>query len=171
MKFSSVKTVDELTPAIGSLDDASKEVRRIAHNMMPEVLMNYGLESALRDFVESVNQNSSLDFDLQLSNLKAFDQTQELMIYRIVQELINNVVKHANAKSVLIQLMQADDTLSITVEDDGCGFNVDLAMKKSGLGMSNLKARVEYLGGTLNIDSSENSGTSVFIEVPLNEQV
>lgn len=170
MKFSSVKSVDELTPAIGSLDDASKEVRRIAHNMMPEVLMNYGLESALRDFVESVNQNSKMDFDLQLSNLKAFDQTQELMIYRVVQELVNNVVKHANAKSVLIQLMQVDETLSITVEDDGCGFNVDSAMRKSGIGMSNLKARVEYLGGTLNIDSSENSGTSVFIEVPLNEQ-
>ena len=170
MKFSSVKTLEELNPAVDSLDEASKEVRRIAHNMMPEVLVNYGLEAALKDFVESVNQSKNLKADVQINNIgRLNDRTKELMIYRIVQELINNVIKHAQAKSIIVQLMRTDDILSITVEDDGVGFDVDVAMKKNGIGMTNLKTRVEYIGGELNIDSSEKNGTSVFIEVPLTE--
>lgn len=166
MKFSTVKTVEELSPAIESLDKASKEVRRIAHNMMPEVLLNYGLEAALKEFTDSLNQGVGLRIDLQLVNVHLkLDSSSQLMIYRIVQELLNNVIKHANANDVLVQLSQVNNTLSLTVEDDGLGFDVQKALAKKSIGLSNLEARVEFLGGTLSIDSSSENGTSTYIEL------
>ncbi len=170
MKFSTVKTVEELEPAIESLDKASKEVRRIAHNMMPEVLLNYGLEAALKEFTESLNQSDGLRIDLQLVNLHLkLDRSSQLMIYRIVQELLNNVIKHAKAKDVLVQLSQFNNTLSLTVEDDGQGFDVQKALAEKSIGLSNLKARVEFLNGTLSIDSSMEKGTSTYIELNVSE--
>lgn len=166
MKFSTVKTVDELEPAIESLDKASKEVRRIAHNMMPEVLLNYGLEAAIKEFTESLNQDDGFQIDLQLVNIHLkLDSSSQLMIYRIVQELLNNVIKHAKAKNVLVQVSQFNNTLSLTVEDDGVGFDLEKALAKKSIGLSNLQARVEFLNGTLSIDSSKEKGTSTYIEL------
>jgi signal transduction histidine kinase len=90
------------------------------------------------------------------------EQSNEIVAYRMVQELLNNVIKHADAKNVLIQLVRKQDHFTLTVEDDGKGF--DPKEISSGAGLQNIKARAEYLNGTLDIVSSRGEGTSVTIE-------
>ena len=171
MKFSVIKKGNEFDQAMGSLDQASKEVRRIAHNMMPEVLLNYGLIAALKDFTDGIGSTDGTSFkiDLQYFNMEVrLEKFTELMIYRVIQELINNIVKHAHAQNVLVQLSRVDNILTITVEDDGKGFNVEEAMKKNGIGMANLRSRIDFLEGDLSIESSSKNGTSVHIELLVN---
>jgi len=171
MKFSALQSANEFEQALLSLDDASQEVRRIAHSMMPEVLLNYGLVVALKEFLDGISgsDRSSFRVDFQQMNMNGrMESSTELMIYRVIQELINNIIKHADAKNVLVQLVQTHDQLTITVEDDGKGFNVEDAIKKNGIGMANLRSRIDFLGGKMNFDSSAESGTSVYIELNLN---
>ena len=99
------------------------------------------------------------------TNIK-LKETVSLNIYRIIQELINNIVKHALADEVTIQLIQHNKHLSIMVEDNGIGFN--LSDQPHGIGLENIKYRVQSMDGTLNIDSSLGRGTSVSFELPLN---
>ena len=93
----------------------------------------------------------------------------EVTIYRIVQEALNNIIKHADAKEVIIQLIKEADKINITVEDDGKGFNVSEAMEKNGMGMRSLDSRVKYLNGELNIHSEIGKGTTIEIEIPVND--
>lgn len=88
-------------------------------------------------------------------------------LFRIVQELTNNIVKHAQANQVLIQLLQRDGTLFLTVEDDSRGFDLEQAREKASLGMSSIASRVDYLKGDLDIDTAPGQGTSVSIALPL----
>src|SRR5690242_18452762 len=95
---------------------------------------------------------------------KRMDQNTEIVLYRIIQELLNNVIKHADAKNVLIQLAVENDRFNLTVEDDGKGFDVKANENITGAGLANIKARAEYLNGTVDIVSAKGEGTSVNIE-------
>lgn len=148
------------------LDSSIKEMRRVAHNMMPEALVRFGLDTALKDFCNDINQSGAIVIDYHSVNLKdiQLEQTTSITIYRIIQELINNVIKHANATSAIVQLIKTDEKLAITVEDNGKGFDTSILLKKNGIGWINIKNRVEFLKGTLDITSRKNEGTSVQIE-------
>lgn len=149
------------------LDSSISELRRVAHNMMPESLIRFGLEISVRDICRDITNSGALNVSFQafgINELKADQQTQ-IIIYRIIQELLNNIMKHAAAKSAIVQLTFIDNRLSITVEDDGKGFDVKLIDPSKGLGLSNLKSRVEYLGGELEIESEQGKGTTVNIEI------
>ncbi|ETZ23047.1 sensor histidine kinase [Pedobacter sp. V48] len=147
------------------LDDAVNELRRIARNMMPETLLRYGLVIALRDYCEDFKK-SGVEISLQTYGMEAAcEKSVQLMIYRILQELISNAVKHAAAKTILVQCIQNDKKIFITVEDDGNGYDQQTAERKSGLGLSTVKSRVAYLKGVMEIQTQLNIGTTINIEL------
>ena len=149
------------------LDSSIREMRRVAHNMMPEALVKFGLDTALKDFCNDINQSGTLHINYQsigLENIEV-EQTTSITIYRIVQELVNNTMKHAAAKSAIVQVSKTDNEISITVEDDGKGFNTLVLEGTKGIGWSNIQSRVEYLKGKLDVQSATGKGTSVHIEL------
>jgi signal transduction histidine kinase len=149
------------------LDSSIREMRRVAHNMMPEALVKFGLDTALKDFCNDINQSGALVVNYQSIGLEnvQLDQTVSITIYRIVQELINNTMKHAAAKNAIVQVSKSNTGITITVEDDGKGFNPVILQGGKGIGWSNIQSRVEYLKGKLDIQSAADKGTSVHIEL------
>jgi signal transduction histidine kinase len=149
------------------LDSSIKEMRRVAHNMMPEALVKFGLDTALRDFCKDINLSGALQVSYQSIGLEnaVIAQTTAITIYRIVQELINNTMKHAAAKSTIVQLTKANDQLSVTVEDDGKGFDTKILKQSKGIGWDNIQNRIDFLKGKLDIRSETDKGTSVLIEL------
>lgn len=166
----SEENVHLFNSAIEQLDNAMNEMRRVAHNMMPETLMRFGLAQALQDFSENINETKNIRISLQTFGLeKRINDSAEIIVYRIVQELLNNVLKHAHAQTVLVQLIKHGDQLSITVEDDGDGFDTKILADSKGAGMQNIRSRVDYLKGSLDIQSEPGRGTSVHITCTLND--
>ena len=147
------------------IDEACVEVRRISHNMMPRALTLSGLEGALEDLAENINRQD-IKCDLEIMGLKELPHTQSVMVYRLIQELTNNILKHAEANNILLQLLQNQDGLTIIVEDDGKGFNVQEALRKKGLGLSSVQSRVEFLKGKIDWDSVIGEGTTVSVQIP-----
>jgi signal transduction histidine kinase len=153
--------------SIDMLDSSIREMRRVAHNMMPEALVKFGLDTALRDFCNDINKSGALQVKYQSIGLEGIeiDQTKSVTVYRIVQELLNNTMKHASAKHALVQLSYNDANLTITVEDDGKGFDAAVLKQSKGIGWSNIQNRVEFLKGKWDVDSQPGKGTSVNIEM------
>jgi signal transduction histidine kinase len=153
--------------SVDMLDSSIQEMRRVAHNMMPEVLVKFGLDTALEQFCSDINQSGALKINYQSMGLKdaAIEQITAITIYRIVQELINNTIKHAGATTALVQLNKADGTLSVTVEDNGKGFDTALLSRAKGIGWTNIQHRVDFLKGKLDVQSGKGNGTFVHIEI------
>lgn len=150
--------------ALTQLDSAISEMRRVAHNMMPEALLKFGLHEAIQDYCDSINQNGTLKMQFTaIGESKSLDATVQKVIYRIFQELTNNALKHAAAKTIFIQISHHEKGIMLTVEDDGKGFDTS---KTNGAGLQNVKSRVDYLKGTLHIDTSTENGTSITVEIP-----
>lgn len=147
------------------LDYSITELRRMAHNMMPVSLARFGLDEALKDYCDSINNSDILKVKYQSFHLnKRFDNNSEVNIYRIIQELLNNTVKHAKASEALVQLLRAENRLNITVEDNGKGFDYNNLCNKKGTGLLNIRNRVALLKGKIDFQSEQEKGTSVFIE-------
>ena len=162
-----LKADDQLVFArsLDMLDGSVQELRRVAHAMMPPSLEVFGLKAALRDYVKSVDSMKTMKAVFQVMGEEhKLASENELIVYRIVQELMNNILKHAQATECLIQLAYLPDQLSITVEDDGNGF--DSQLEKKGMGWINIRQRVEFLKGSLDLNTSEGNGTSVQINIP-----
>ncbi|WP_210423718.1 tetratricopeptide repeat-containing sensor histidine kinase [Croceivirga thetidis] len=157
----------EFKQAAKNIDDSLSELRGIAMNLMPETLFRYGLKNAIEDYCSSISSGIDdikfiiqfYDDDRELSNSKS------LTIYRIMQELINNAVKHSKAKEVLVQYLIEDDKIHITVEDNGNGFSPKESVTSGGMGLNNLRTRVAYLNGEIDFDSIPNEGTNVNIVI------
>jgi two-component system, NarL family, sensor kinase len=149
------------------LDSSIKEMRRVAHNMMPETLVRFGLDTALKDFCNDISQSGALTVNYQSIGLEGtvIEQTTSITLYRIVQELLNNTMKHAKASSAIVQLNKSNDILSVTVEDNGRGFDTGILKAAKGIGWVNIKNRIDFLKGTLDITSREGEGTSVQLEM------
>jgi len=153
--------------ALHKLDDTIAEMRRVAHSMMPEALLRLGLGAAVADYCAGVDASGPLKLSYQQYGLEQrLPAETEIVVYRMVQELITNVLKHANASQVLVQLIRQDGLLMLTVEDDGVGMPSEMAQNK-GAGLRNLQARADYLKATLDVKSSPGKGTSVHLEIPL----
>ncbi|MFD2583059.1 sensor histidine kinase [Pedobacter vanadiisoli] len=160
------KPAAELNEIAYQLDHSISELRRIAHDMIPEMLLNIGLEAALKDLCESLTSDN-LEIDCQLIKIKnTIPQQIQVSIYRIIQELLTNVVKHAQARNVLLQCTQQKNIFFITLEDDGRGFDTNQQKEKAGIGLNNIKSRVAYLNGKMEIVShTDQPGTSINIEL------
>ncbi|MEZ4779033.1 MAG: sensor histidine kinase [Flavobacteriaceae bacterium] len=149
------------------IDEACIEVRRISHNMMPHALSISGLQGAIEDIAESLREEGYTT-TLEISNLpKNADSTKEVMIYRLLQEIISNIRKHAQAKTILMQLIGYKNELTLIIEDDGNGFDYEKAIEKGGLGLKSINSRVQYLDGTISWDSQPGKGTSITINIPV----
>jgi len=147
------------------IDQTAKEMRNAAHNLMPEFLLESGLEAALFYFCNSTLKQVGIQLEFQwLGSPLPIPKEAELSIFRIIQELIQNIVKHAQANKVLVQISNLDEEgITITVEDNGKGF--DLLHKGNGIGISNIKNRVHLLHGKFDLRSDMGKGCSVFIEI------
>lgn len=149
--------------ALGKLDESISEMRRVAHNMMPEALLKFGLNQALTDYCEGMQESTGIRFNYEFHGLtERLDSSVEIIVYRIVQELVNNAVKHAGASELFVQVMQLERHLTITVEDNGKGF--DPATVQGGSGLKNIQSRVEYLRGNIDVKTSPGGGTSFHID-------
>lgn len=154
--------------ASGLLDRACTEVRRIAHNMMPQTLALSGLSGSIRDMVDQLNLRG-LETELEIvgqPDLRLSEDGQA-MILRILQELTHNVVKHAKANKLFLQLIDQPSQLMLTVEDDGIGFDASPSQTEEGIGLGSINSRVTYLKGEIQYDSSPGHGTTVTLTVPL----
>ena len=156
------------TRALEQLDSSIGEMRRVAHNMMPEALVKLGLKQAVQDYCEGVNESNQLKVNCEIHGLeKRLDPTTEIIVYRIIQELLNNIVKHAQASEALVQVMRQEDRLSITVEDNGKGFDPTSVSATHGAGLNNVRSRVDYLKGEMDLRSEPGKGCSIHIECNL----
>ena len=149
------------------LDQASEEVRRISHDMASNVLSKFGLVPALRDLVETVS-NDRLKINLKITGLEdRLENSTEIHLFRIIQELVSNILRHARASEASIQLTMREDALSLIVEDNGQGFDANNLTEDDGMGLGHMKARVEHLNGEMNIDSKPGHGSTTVIEIPI----
>jgi two-component system, NarL family, sensor kinase len=169
MKDNLVITPDNMTVferSLDMIDTSIRELRRVAHNMMPEMLTKFGLDEALREYCITINSTKLLTVKYQSVGMGSrLDNSIEIIIYRIVQELLNNTMKHAGATEAFVQLIREGNRLNVVVEDNGKGFDVLRQENQTGAGLVNVRSRVDYLKGQLEIHSEPGRGTLVNIEL------
>lgn len=152
--------IKDLNHIMECLDDTSKEIRQTAHNLLPNAILNNSLREALIQYCNGLT--NSLDITLQYEEETVdFKNDAKLILFRIFQELLQNIVKHANATKAFIQVRERNGMLKITVEDNGIGFEPNEI--KYGLGLNNIKLRVKVLEGSLSIHASKDQGSTFFI--------
>ncbi len=146
---------------------ANEATRKISHSLDSGVLKHFGLATAVQELVDAVNESQTISVSSHVQLEEKLDSEISLNIYRIIQELINNTLKHGQASKINIDLNQIKDSLTLIVEDNGVGFERTELDVKKGMGLRNLESRVERLGGQLTIDSKKMKGTTTIIEMPL----
>jgi signal transduction histidine kinase/ligand-binding sensor domain-containing protein len=149
------------------LDEACAEVRTISHNMMPGALIRLGLMAAVNELINKINDTEKLKIEFDTNLEERFSETIEIALYRIVQEVLNNMVRHAEAKNIRVKMGKSKGQLEIRIVDDGKSFDVSQIANSEGLGWKNIYSRVEILNGSINVESEKGKGTSIFIFIPL----
>jgi two-component system, NarL family, sensor kinase len=158
-----------LSSSIALVDDVCTDLRTISHNMMPGVLVKLGLKAAVNDFVNKVNESNPFNINFECIEFdNRLKDTTEIIIYRVIQEATNNIIKHAEAKNVSIQLMKDEGSISLIIEDDGKGFEKSKIIK--GLGLKNIESRINYLGGKTVFETNLGKGCTIVIEIPLKNE-
>jgi two-component system, NarL family, sensor kinase len=155
-----------LKNAIDLVDDSVKEVRAVSHNMMPNALLKSGLVAAVREFINKLSAN--LKIDLEISGLnERLEQSTETVLFRVLQEVVSNIIKHAQATKITIQIVKHENEITIVIEDNGIGFDTQKINEFSGIGLKNITSRIGFLQGRVDFDSKIGKGTTVIIEVPV----
>ena len=157
---------EQFKKVLDLVDTAVGEVRRISHDLLSSNLAAFGLNAALTDLCDAVHVPGKMEVELSLFGVEErMTRNVEVAAYRIVQEVVSNTLKHAQATTLTIQVTRTADQLNILVEDNGRGF--DTATVAQGMGTGNLHSRAAELGGKVNIDSRPGRGTSVSVDIPL----
>ncbi len=153
------------------LANATQEVKHISRALKPSILDEYGLIKSLELLVKNVSEGQRLQVQLYVFNFeKEHEYTISLCVYRVVQEILNNTFQHAKASRIDIQIVQHEDRIVLTCEDNGEGFDIEeQQIKNHGLGLRNIKTRIGALSGTLEIESGKGKGTLIIVEIPLNQ--
>ncbi|MBX2872419.1 MAG: hypothetical protein KTR30_09975 [Saprospiraceae bacterium] len=147
------------------VDDVYEDVRLISHNLMPEKVEAIGLIAALQSLLTQLQQNNKTSFQLLVNTGPDFDfGSLSYHIYNIIMEMINNILKHADADKGWISISEDGDNILLTVSDDGCGF--EIGEMTNGYGIRNITSRLENINGKWNIESAPGKGTQFFIEIP-----
>lgn len=151
------------------LDESINELRNISHQMMPRALSELGLLPALEDLLEKAFGHTDIRFSFEHHRLESerFDERIEISLYRITQELINNIIKHSGAKAVSAQLLKTATHLVLVVEDDGKGFRYEDEANRNGIGLMNISSRAKALNGEVNYSPSPQQGTVATIRIPI----
>ncbi len=160
-----LSATDTYQEGLKILQEMQKEIRVIAHNLVPDVAARQNLAEALQTLIKRIEQGRDIKIELSLyGRVTTLEPERNLSVYRMMEELIQNVIKHAEATQIQIQLMFHEEQLNIIVEDNGKGFDTEIA--SGGMGLHNLHNRAEKLNGHLSIVSQKGSGTTVEFEVP-----
>ncbi len=151
---------------IGLVDESCREIRSVSHQMMPNALLKSGLASAVKEFIDKID-TKIIKVNLYTEGLnERLDGNIETVLYRVIQECVNNVIKHAGADKLDISLIKDADGIAATVEDNGKGFDTNDKLKFEGIGLKNITSRIEFLKGSVDFDSSPGKGTLIAIHVP-----
>ncbi|MEW7292598.1 sensor histidine kinase [Aquimarina sp. 2304DJ70-9] len=166
---SETKNITELYNKTDNLlEEAYQKVRTIAHEKNSGVMAKQGLLPAIKKLAKKVSNSNELLVEVQDYGLeKRLDNTLEITIFRMIQELITNIIKHAHATEIHISLTNHDSLLNIIVEDNGKGFDAKVLPEKDGMGLATIEKRVEHLEGTFEIDSTLGKGTNIIINIPI----
>jgi signal transduction histidine kinase len=143
----------------------------MSHSLTPLAIEKYGFRNAVVDLIASINLAKKIQVEyiiLGFENPKNYKSNLLNDLYRIIVELLTNVIKHSEASHCLIQLIEHEDVLSILIEDNGKGMQNDLVVLKSGMGLNNIKSRIEYFNGRIELSEKIEGGTLVNIEIPVN---
>lgn len=163
----------EAEESLSLLDESIREVRQLSHNMMPPALRNKNLTEALDELAARVRQTTDLEVVTEWvgAGQLQLEKSQSLMLYRAVQEMISNIIKHAQAKTLTIELVNHEKELTLMVYDDGKGFDREKMMEGGGgLGLKNIESRISFIGGRLELDTSPGNGATYIIDLPLNPE-
>lgn len=166
---SSLSAIDSehLTKVIQMIDDSCTQVRSISHNLMPTSILDFGLYETIKEYSSKINAKVGFKIDFQsFGNYITLSKKSETVIYRIIQELVSNILKHSKATEAMIQFNYKQDELFITVEDNGIGFDKNIISK--GIGLKNIQTRIAFLNAYLDVNSSDK-GTSYNISIDLNK--
>lgn len=151
------------------IDEAIRSVREISNNMAPQVLQDFGLSRGVQNFISRLQafHSASIEFSSGIHN-ERFDHNVEVVLYRVVCELINNSLKHSGCDKIDISLMSYGSIIELRYSDNGCGFNPDSAISR-GMGLSNITSRIASLNGELKIQSREGEGLQVLARINTNQ--
>lgn len=151
------------------INTIANDMRSISHDLMPRVLEDFGLEEAFQNLAERINESDKIKMEFYSTiGKKRFDKDIELGLYRIGQELINNVLKHAGSEVINLQLIKHPKSIVLMVEDSGKGFSEGIEqIKTKGIGLLNIETRAKALGGIFQIDSVKSTGVTASVEIPL----
>jgi signal transduction histidine kinase len=157
-----------LSNSIQVLDQATQEVRTIAHNLMPAVLSDLGLQMAVADMVHKINDARLLNVELQMDlGDDRLPSTVEVAVYRVIQEVLNNMIKHSRADRITVTLVRAGKSVQLAMADNGVGLEESAVSQSRGLGWKNIASRIALLNGTLAVDSRPGAGTQISIQFAL----
>lgn len=168
-KFPAIQSSSDYQKAESLIDDACQTVREVSHDLMPHVLEQQGLMSAIEDMCQNIANHRKIEFDfIPYGNEDELSDVLKITIYRITQELLKNITKHAEATEVIVQLTIEDDEVILIVEDNGKGF--DPSVSKKGIGIENIQSRTAYLNGKVEVDSTIDQGSNFLIQIPINRK-
>ena len=173
MQFTTIKDKSpENRPLIDNatklLEQAAGDVRKISHNMMPGLLTRFGLYEAAEDLIEQLDETKGLSAICEtIGDKKRLPENTEIMLYRIIQEMVNNTLKHAEAKNIRLHMNILSEQLNITYSDDGIGFNVEEKLQIKSIGLTSIQSRVEFLNGQSTLESAKGKGTAYLMEIPI----
>jgi two-component system, NarL family, sensor kinase len=156
--------IDLYDHALGLLDTSINELRLVAYNLLPESLFKYGINQTLADFCKVV-ATPGLEVNFAFYGLeKRYDEKLEIAVYRIVQQLVNNAMKHSGGTEISVQIVSEEERLSVTVLDKGKGLDISTLEKSAGKGLANIRSQVTSFGGHFDLSSEYGKGTEATIE-------
>lgn len=164
-----IEEKEQFAASQSMLDESISEVRTISHQMMPRVLNEMGLVPAMDDMLNKSIGNTNIKYEFEHHKVEGerYPENVEVSLYRICQELINNIIKHSDAKAVSVQLLQTKSHLILVVEDNGKGFNFKDKANQNGIGLMNITSRTKAMRGEVNYEPSPQQGTVATIRIPL----
>ncbi len=151
------------------ITEASDKIRDLSHTLVSSVLLKFGLQYSLKDMADKYS-NSQIEIKTDISDLRRYDQSFEIKTYNIIQEFINNILKHSKATKAELTLFEKDQKLVLAISDNGQGFDKNLIPEKDGLGINQIDARIKMMQGKFTIESSKGNGTNIEVELPIHER-
>jgi signal transduction histidine kinase len=149
--------------------EASQTIRDLSHTLVSSVLLKFGLNYAIKDMAEKYS-NSQIQINTDLKSLRRYHQNFEIKVNNIIQEFVNNILKHSNASKSIVRVEDKSGKLIISIQDNGDGFDKNLIPEKDGLGINQIDARIQMLKGDFKIDSNAENGTKIDIVLPILEK-
>ncbi len=155
----------DLDRSLKIIDEACNEVRSISHNLMPSALIRLGLIPAVKEVVDNINSAKTIKIEFNTNIETTLGNSIDITVYRIIQEILNNMIKHSKTNTIDLQIIKTETNLDITIKDNGIGFNVNELKDAKGIGWKNIFSRVSMLNGNIKIESKPQIGTAVFINL------